>query len=716
MSTGPAIVITQNMRTLVNTDVSSRFVAAVIHFGRVALARARGSFTRVTPRIARERQHRIFLGPWLLLMLVTGATLAQPIVTTQPADQSASVGANVTIAVAATGTPPLNYQWRFGTLDVVNATNRSLILTNVHPTSAGNYSVVIGNSSGSVTSLVVRLEVDPTFRKITAGSIVTDRGDSIGCAWGDFDDDGFIDLFVANFDYDTDGRDFLYHNNGDGTFTRITTGPEVNTTGESCAATWVDFDNDGHLDLLVCAWGRPTTLYRNNGNGTFTLANLLGRQVQNTATGVWGDFNNDGWLDLFIGNVSDLPGDPLAPANILYQSDGQGGFTPHSFGTKPRSDGDSFAAAWGDFDNDGYLDLIVSQGGGRGSEHALLYHNERNGTLAPLTNSVVVAERLSHEGCAWGDVNNDGWLDLCVGNFYGQNNCLFLNNGDGTFTQITNSIVTLDGGTTKTVTWADYDNDGWLDLFVANTGTYDPASDTYAEGTNFVYHNNWDGTFSKITSGSLVNDRGHFIGAAWGDYDNDGFLDLFVANGFIDARQNCLYRNNGNSNAWLNFKLVGTASNRSAIGAKVRLKATIHGRTFWQMREISGGSGFGSQNDIRANFGLGDATNADLVRIEWPSGIVQTMTNVAPRQFLTVVEHQEQAHGSLGFTSVSQSSNGAVELSVAGDSGLLYLFETSTNLVNWRKAGVLTNTTGIVSFTRTDATKDARRFYRVSIP
>jgi hypothetical protein len=121
---------------------------------------------------------------------------------------------------------------------------------------------------------------------------------------------------------------------------------------------------------------------------------------------------------------------------------------------------------------------------------------------------------------------------------------------------------------------------------------------------------------------------GHFCGSAWGDYDNDGFLDLFVCNGFVRASQNnLLYRNNGNSNAWLNFRLVGTVSNRSAIGAKVRLKATIHGRTFWQMREISGGSGFLCQNDMRANFGLGDATNADLVRIEWPSGTVREFQN-----------------------------------------------------------------------------------------
>src|SRR5439155_7289915 len=158
---------------------------------------------------------------------------------------------------------------------------------------------------------------------------------------------------------------------------------------------------------------------------------------------------------------------------------------------------------------------------------------------------------------------------------------------------------------------------------------------------NFPYPNNGDGTFTKITSGSLVNDLGNCGGAVWGDYDNDGFLDLFVANGFVgQSANNLLYRNNANSNSWLNLRLIGTVSNRSAIGAKIRVQATIGGKTFWQLREISGGTSFGSQNDMRANFGLGDATNADIVRIEWPSSIVQTMTNVAAKQFLTGVEHQ----------------------------------------------------------------------------
>jgi len=199
-------------------------------------------------------------------------------------------------------------------------------------------------------------------------------------------------------------------------------------------------------------------------------------------------------------------------------------------------------------------------------------------------------------------------------------------------------------------------------------------------------------------------------GSAWGDYDNDGFLDLFVCKGWVvDSRNNLLYRNNGNSNAWLNFRLVGTVSNRSAIGAKVRLKATIHGRTFWQMREISGGSGFLCQNDIRANFGLGDATNVDLVRIEWPSGSVQELPNVASGKFLTVTE----AGGEPRLAATRE--NGQVQLTLTGKQGSRYAIETSTALPNWISANftvTVTNQSGAVTFPAPNATNNAHRFYR----
>jgi hypothetical protein len=303
-------------------------------------------------------------------------------------------------------------------------------------------------------------------------------------------------------------------------------------------------------------------------------------------------------------------------------------------------------------------------------------------------------------------------LDLFLANA-GQPNFLYHNNGDGTFTRITNGIIVNDVVVPATsgslgCAWGDYDNDGFLDLFVTNEGG-DPRV------VNFLYHNNGDGTFSKITTGSLVNEYSDSWGCAWGDYDNDGFLDLFASRG--DGRGNYLYHNNGNSNAWLTVKLVGTASNRSAIGAKVRAKATYRGASRWQLRQIVGGNTpFSCNNDLQANFGFGDATNIDAVRIEWPSGIMQTLTNVAPRQTLTVFEHQAGAAGPIRFTEARQLTNEVVKLSVTGNAGPLYVLEASSDLVFWSKVSVRTNLTGMVEFSDLDASKYSRRFYRILVP
>ncbi|PYK98468.1 MAG: hypothetical protein DME19_12440, partial [Verrucomicrobia bacterium] len=336
-----------------------------------------------------------------------------------------------------------------------------------------------------------------------------------------------------------------------------------------------------------------------------------------------------------------------------------------------------------------------------------LYLNLGGGSFTRVTSSSIFTDHAHSFSCAWGDYDNDGYLDLFLPN--GSQNFLYHNNGDGTFIRITDSTTgsIITDATGGVCAWGDYDNDGFLDLFVASA----PPQD-------YLYHNNGDGSFTRILTGSPINDGGiNPVGCAWGDYDNDGFLDLFVARGADAAvESNLLYRNNGNSNGWLKVKLVGTVSNRSAIGAKVRIRATIGGRAFWQMREINTGSGF-SAGPLEAHFGQGDATNIDLVRIEWPSGIVQTMTNVPPRRFLTVVERQ--AFGTIttpSFTDVSRATNGMVNLSATGDTGLLYLLEASTNLVNWTKLGVRSNATGTVGFTDPKATNYASRFYRMSIP
>jgi enediyne biosynthesis protein E4 len=407
--------------------------------------------------------------------------------------------------------------------------------------------------------------------------------------------------------------------------------------------------------------------------------------------------------------------------SFLYRNNGDGTFSTITNSTLVTDLGSFYGGAWGDYDNDGKLDLflIANNDFGAGQPNRL-YHNNGDGTFTRVTTGSIATDVANSDTCDWGDYDNDGFLDLFVANEFGQKSFLYHNNGDGTFTRITNGIVVNDISHSPSgvyygaygCAWGDYDNDGWLDLYVGNAGAPDLAA---PPAVNFLYHNNGDGTFTKVTTGSPVNEYSDSFGVTWADYDNDGFLDLFASR--TEGRGNYLYRNNGNSNSWLTVKLIGTVSNRSAIGAKVRAKAIIGGVSRWQLRQITGGGGGDGHNELRANFGLGDATNVELVRIEWPSGIVQTLTNVAPKQILNVVEHQQPgAVTAPSFTSVSRATNGAVNLSVAGDAGLLYLLEASTNLVNWSRLGVRTNATGAIQFLDFRATNNAKRFYRVSIP
>ena len=242
----------------------------------------------------------------------------------------------------------------------------------------------------------------------------------------------------------------------------------------------------------------------------------------------------------------------------------------------------------------------------------------------------------------WADYDNDGFADAFLANY--KNTSLYHNNQDGTFRRVLDSAVVQEKIPSTAIfsscAWGDYDNDGFIDLLVT-TGCY-PQSPDCIPRHNLLYHNAGDGTFTKVTGGSVVNDpTTQCSGSSWGDYDNDGFLDLLVSQGvfWTDPQTNLLYHNDGNSNGWLNVRLVGSVSNRSAVGAKVRVNAFYRGESRWQVREIIGGDGEGNQsNALNAAFGLADATTVDTVRVEWPSGTVQELHDVAPRQFLTITE------------------------------------------------------------------------------
>jgi len=314
------------------------------------------------------------------------------------------------------------------------------------------------------------------------------------------------------------------------------------------------------------------------------MASLPGKTVAGGyAEGcVWGDYDNDGFVDLFVARYG---------TDWLFHNNGDGTFTKMTNNTGIPSDNqDSYTAVWGDYDNDGWSDLfVVVKNDQQTNQNNFLYRNNRDGTFQKIVTGSIVTDNEHSLNCAWADYDNDGYLDLFVANgFLSATNSLYRNNGDGTFTKqasLDTGNFTGDADYFPKCAWGDYDNDGFLDLFVS----------TLNNEVNFLYHNNGDGTFTRILSGSLVNDTGAGDrNCAWADYDNDGFLDLIVPRGAHENSTNLLYRNNGNNNGWIKIKLIGTVSNRSAIGAKVRLKATIGGRTFWQLRETNTGNGFTS--------------------------------------------------------------------------------------------------------------------------
>jgi len=266
-----------------------------------------------------------------------------------------------------------------------------------------------------------------------------------------------------------------------------------------------------------------------------------------------------------------------------------------------------------------------------------LYSNNGDGSFTKITTGDIVNDGGTSLGSSWGDFDNDGDLDLFVANgdivndtslFAGVN---FLYQNDGSpaysFTKITVGDIVNDTSSSVGSTWGDFDNDGDLDLFVANE----------AFQNNDLYSNNGDGTFTKITSGSIVNDTEWSLGTSSADYDNDGDLDIFVSN---VAGNNSLYSNNGNANSWININCVGTVSNSSAIGAKVRVKANIFGNDVWQLKEISGRTGYAT-NSLNAEFGLGDATAIDSIIIEWPSDTVDIYTGIAVNTFYIATEGQD---------------------------------------------------------------------------
>jgi hypothetical protein len=473
-----------------------------------------------------------------------------------------------------------------------------------------------------------------TFTKVTTGPPVTETGAWRSVNWVDYDRDGDLDLFVTRGL--AGGQDnVLFRNDGAPafTFTRMSALAISQDHRPSDGSTWADYDNDGYPDAFVANWyNLNNLLYHNDANGAFTQV-LTGPAVTDggySETAAWGDYNNDGLVDLYVANSS---GSKL---NFLYRNAGNGQFVRITAGRQSTDVGTSRGVNWVDYDDDGDLDLFVAN---ESNENEFLYRNMlvESGvdTFQRVATGPLVTSGGSTWSASWADYDNDGDQDVFVANQSFQAGRIYVNGGGGTFTPDTSGPVATTLAYNSSGGWGDIDNDGDLDLVV--TQAYSgPAS------TNILYRNMLTETdtarMERVLSGPVVTDAGYQYGTAWGDYDGDGDLDLFVARTYAENQANAFYRNDGGPNHWLTLDLRGTTSNAAAIGAKVRIKAALNGSPAWQMRVVEGQSAYCGQN-LQLHFGLLDAAVADSLVIEWPSGNVETFAGVAADRHLVAVEN-----------------------------------------------------------------------------
>ncbi|HEY2934285.1 MAG TPA: CRTAC1 family protein [Acidobacteriota bacterium] len=506
-----------------------------------------------------------------------------------------------------------------------------------------------------------------------------------GAAFIDFDNDGFLDVFVVSGvepDFSAGrgvaGRNDaatnrLYHNDGRGHFEDVTVRAGLARSGWGQGVCAGDYDNDGFVDLFVTYWG-TNVLYRNVNGRHFRDVTATARLKQDGARYGTGsaflDYDGDGHLDLFVANYlkfdlgsapkpgenpycwyRNLPvncgprGFPF-DRNVLYHNNRDGTFTEvsESSGVSQPGQNYSLGVLAGDFNNDDRPDiyvacdrtpsiLYINQGGGRFRDEALL----RGASLDEN------GKALSGMGAAAGDYDGNGWLDIFRSNFSDERETLYRNRGDGNFDDVTAPAGMAHN--TRFVGWGcgffDFDNDGWKDLLLVSGHVYPEVDrlniDVRSRDRLILYRNLGEGKFSDVseTAGPGLQERHSSRGAAFGDIDNDGSLEVLVNH--QNEPPGLLRRSGGPRNNWVILKLAGVRSNRSAIGARVRL--TANGRS--QIDEVRSGGSYLSQNDLRLHFGVGTAARIDLVEIQWPSGIRQQLRNLPVNQVLVLRERKD---------------------------------------------------------------------------
>jgi hypothetical protein len=508
-----------------------------------------------------------------------------------------------------------------------------------------------------------------------------------GAAFFDYDQDDWVDIFLVNgwrlegFPKGEEPICHLFKNNRDGTFTDVTLKAGLARSGWGQACCVGDYNNDGWNDLFVSYYGQ-NALFRNNGNGTFTEvtreAGLLQSRLRWNSGCAFLDYDRDGNLDLFVGNYIDLdletapkpedanctykgiqvacgPPGLEGGKNLLYHNNGDGTFTDVSqkSGIERTIGTYALSAVVADFDNNGWPDIYVAND----STAATYYQNQKDGTFKDQAIEAGVAfspdgKPQAGMGVSIGDYNHDGLFDIVKTNFAGDTDSLYMNLGEGSFDDRTYQAGL--GVNTRLMGWGvsfiDIDNDGWLDILVANGHVYPEVDGTrvdaaYAESKH-LYRNLRNGQFEDVSKlgGSGIMAAAPARGLAVGDFDNDGNLDAVV--NCMNTGPQLLHCESKLKRNWIKIRTVGTRSNRSGIGARIKVVAQTNtpavgakaGSPLIQIDEVRSCNGYYSASDLRIHFGLGDAVKVDLVEIRWPSGTVDTLKELDVNRLYVVQE------------------------------------------------------------------------------
>lgn len=483
-----------------------------------------------------------------------------------------------------------------------------------------------------VVALITQLLLNAQTFNRDAANIINQTSTDVnyaGAAWIDFDNDGDLDLHAT--------KNHLFVNNGDGTFIYDNSTIQANNPGNANGVSWADYNNDGILDFAIA--GSPVFLFKGEGSSFERITNTV-FDPANDYRGwapAWGDYNNDGFIDLVVTHAVGFHNGGNNPT-FLFMNNGDGRFTRIEDYEFTQNLAPYTIPTWTDYDQDGDLDLFIGSGPAGSSARDYIYINQLVETgsvdFVRLEDGPLGTDLQDGQTYNTIDYDNDGDFDIFLTNYGGAPDRFYIND-NGTYVSTATTFTVT--GSNLANNWGDTDNDGDLDLLVTS------------ENGNSFYRNNGDGTFTKITDNG-ISPTGATRGASFGDYDDDGDLDLFISGNSLGRGLYINELNNGNN--WIKFTLEGTVSNRAAIGAKVKVKSTIDGNETWQIRELLAQNSFGAHNSLVVHFGLKDASVIEQAIIEWPSGQTTELSNLTVNETHNVIETIPS-----GFTRVNFSAD-----------------------------------------------------------